>query len=257
MTAARYDLPGPLESAALRTVGIVTACAAEENLTRSAGSGKRLLWFATASVTDARTLVTGRGNQDPDGRERMRNYGLALSALRVRVWLGQWLTQGGEPPVPVFSDPESLAPHAILPRELLDFAAAAIVCGHYARPVPASHNGAPSVSLMRQSALEPGLTLEMLAEADAALVRRHVPGRISPPIQINAAPEEEHPFLYARTALYHLAAQTAEAEATESNPIGLFAGRGGRTALVSRGLIDTPDHTAKDNLRLFLAGQLT
>lgn len=258
MTAARYDLPGALESAALRTVGIATACIVEENLIRSAGGGKRLMWFATTSAADARMLVTGRGAQDPDDARKSQCYHWALSALRIRVWLSEWLARGTPPVLPdIFSDPHCGIPHAIIPRQLLDFAAAAIVCGLQCRPVPVVHNGAPCPSLMRESASEPGLTLEALAAADTALAARHRPGNsIVQPITIGAAPPEEHPFLYARTALYHLAAQADEESAAMGNPIGLFAGRGGRTALVSRGMIDTEDATPKDNLRLFLAGQL-
>jgi hypothetical protein len=274
MTSARYDLASIGHAAALRTVGFRTVVTMEENLTKSAcGPATRALHFVQdQQASDARRLCTGIMGKDPADKFRLRatrlqfRYGLA-ACLSLEL-LERWLAGGPPPFLRIHEEglaelsltapppPERFTPlpHSIIPAspQSLPFIASAIVCGFYPRPF----DGTRVISLLHESAIEPGLRLEMIGQAEASLAQRERhSSAISRPIGVHLAAPDEHPFLYARTALYHLAALRAEETAASKNRIGLFAGSNGRTALVSRQMLDGHE-TNERNLDLFLKGRL-
>lgn len=244
MTSARYDLPDTdslpaIEAAAaLRCLGFKVHVTVEKDMTSQGRTLTR--WHVESAPADARDLVLGKAPA-----ERLRLYFICTTALRARRKLELWITRG----IPYYDAPHfaptlpsTALPHTIIPLHLLDFAAAAIAAGHIPRAALASLGGVHCPSLRTDG--PDGVNIQMLGAAEIDWQNRHRhPVQIHAPITIPGFPPEEHPYLYAREAIAHLAVCRDDALRAAGNPTGLFRGRDGRSAAVSASLL-TDDHTA-------------
>lgn len=254
MTASRYDLTGPRpihQAAALRTVGFKVACSVEKDM---ASDGKTAVhWYVESAPADAADLCSGRPGADPATRHRAAMFRACMDALAIRDTLDVWLHSGADwyeitgtaRPAHV-ADPAT--PCASIPRHLLDFAAAAIACGHLPRPRP--NKGLPSLLITAAG----GTTLPVLGNIESRLCAR-ADGRVFEALTLPGHEPDEHPYFYAREAIAHAALCRAEERRATGNPTGLFRGRGGRTALVSRSILEAGDRSA-ELVGLHLTGQL-
>lgn len=254
MTASRYDLTGPRpihQAAALRTVGFKVACSVEKDM---ASAGKTAVhWYVETAPADAADLCNYRPGSDPATRHRAAMFRACMDALAIRDTLDVWLHSGADwyeitgtsRPAHV-TDPETRC--AAVPLHLIDFAAAAIACGHMPRPRPVQ--GVPSLTVSAPG----GTTLTELGSVEQA-IRRRAAGEITAALSLPGHAPEEHPYFYVRETIAHAALCRIEEAKASRNPTGLFRGNGGRTALVSESILAAGDRDA-ELVELHLTGQL-
>jgi len=254
MTASRYDLTGPRpihQAAALRTVGFRVACSVEKDM---ASAGKTAVhWYVETAPADAADLCSGRPGTDPATRHRAAMFRACMDALAIRDTMDVWLHSGADwyeitgtaRPAHV-ADPAT--PCASIPLHLIDFASAAIACGHLPRPRP--NKGCPSLLVTAAG----GTTLPELGSVESRLIAR-ADGRVFDTIMVAGHSGDEHPYFYVREAIAHAALCRAEEKRAAGNPTGLFRGNGGRTALVSESILAAGDRSA-ELVELHLTGQL-
>lgn len=217
-------------------------------------AGKTTLqWFCESAPADAVELCEGRRPKDPVLQHRAAMFRACMAALAIRDQLDVWLHSGADwyeitgTAKPAGID-DSTTGCATMPRHLLNFAAAAIACGHMPRSRPVK--GLPSLSIVGTA----GTELTELGRVENALIAR-ADGRIHPALTIPGHPPDEHPYFYVREAIEHAALCRMEEAKARRNPTGLFRGAGGRTALVSRSILDAGERDA-ELVDLHLTGQL-
>jgi hypothetical protein len=176
-----------------------------------------------------------------------------MDALAIRSTLDVWLHSGadwyeitGTARPPRADDPETR--WAAIPLHLLNFAAAAIACGH--DPAPRPRRGMPVLAVVSTS----GVPIVELGAAEERMVKR-ANGGIVTAVPIPGSHSEEHPYFYIREALIQAATNREIERAATRNPTGLFRGNGGRTALVSESILAAGDRSA-ELVELHLTGQL-
>lgn len=249
--ASRYDLPGKLAppihiSAALRSIfgPDATRCTMEEVHTSTGKSEMR--WYAVKEPSECRALSLGllKKRPTPEQKRRQEMFPRILRALRIRELMPVWAAGGDFYQIMREKAPESLAPCIGIPQHLWDMAACAIACGHF--PQPRMTGGVPFVM---ETNVTTGASIQRhLAEAEVEIQKRYEKDYIAWAIAIPGAPPEEHPFFYCRQAMYHLDECRAAEAAARKNPTGMFKGKFGRSAIVSRSVAEKHEEILKRHL---------